>query len=281
MQLKIENILAVVFIYLFILAVLAGIHTMLLVFFLIYAAICMLIELSFIARSEERKSNNIIEFWRSGALDSIGIPYGSFHYVFCSNEAVIEAFRTALNSALRGKLGCPGLYDFFLKDQDIRFRETRTFLITKAPETARKSGFILLCDFTRTIDIQTVRWWVLISGVRDPNKVLWRYAFAPLSTPFLILPYTRRERDPLSGLMTVYPGFFNGVDILNRTREFHFVAFETLIEVLNSFGVDTTDLKQQKGNILNINVSGGQTSFGSVVQGARNKISGIVGNQHS
>ena len=52
------------------------------------------------------------------------------------------------------------------------------------------------------------------------------------------------------------------------------MAFNTLVETLDSFGIDTSDLKQQKANILNINVSGGQTSFGSVVQGAMNRVMG-------
>ena len=166
-------------------------------------------------------------------------------------------------------------------DRDLVSPETRPFLLTTAAETARKSGFALLCNFTRTANIQSVRWWMLVSGVRDPNKVFWRYVFAPLSAPFSVLPYLRRQYDPLSGLMTIYPGFFNGIDVLNRTREIQFVAFETLVEVLDSFGIDTTDLKQQRSNILNINVSGGQTNFGSVVQGAMNKVTGMVGGKQS
>jgi hypothetical protein len=48
------------------------------------------------------------------------------------------------------------------------------------------------------------------------------------------------------------------------------------VQVLESFNIDTSDLKQQKGNILNINVTGGQINFGSVVQGAMNRVSGAV-----
>jgi hypothetical protein len=74
----------------------------------------------------------------------------------------------------------------------------------------------------------------------------------------------------------IYPGFFNSIDVLSRIREVQFVAFETVVETLDSFGIDTSNLKLQKGNILNINVSGGQTSFGSVVQGTMNKaLSGV------
>ncbi len=67
-------------------------------------------------------------------------------------------------------------------------------------------------------------------------------------------PDIRREHDPLPGLLTVYPGFFNGIDVMTRTRELQFIAFETLVQVLDSFGVDTSDLKQQRADVLNVNV---------------------------
>lgn len=238
----------------------------------------MLIARKFIADAEARKTHDSIEFSQENAASPFGVQYGSFHYVFYSDKAVLENFRAALNNALKRKLGCPDLHEIAFKDvdRDLSSSETRTFLLTTADETARKSGFTLLCDLTQTKTINSVRWWMLVSGVRDPNKIFWRYVFAPLSTPFFILPYIRRQYDPLSGLMTIYPGFFNGIDVLNRTREIEYVAFETLVEVLESFGINTSDLKQQKSNILNINVSGGQTSFGSVVQGAMNKIVGMA-----
>jgi len=115
-----------------------------------------------------------------------------------------------------------------------------------------------------------------VSGLRDPNKLLWRYVGAPFQAPFQILPYRRREFDPVSGLMTIYPGFFNGLDVQYRTQAFQNVAFTTLVDVLDSFGIDTTDLKIQKASLLNINVSGGHATFGSVVQGAMNKVKGIA-----
>jgi len=283
MRFKLGNAVIGIGLYLFVLATLASIDISLAAVFVIYAVVCMSIARGFISGAEERKTNSAVEFSQCCAADSIGVQYGSFHHVFFSNEAVIESFHQALNNALKGKLGCPELYAIAFKDvdRDLDSPETRTFLLTTAAETPRKSGFALLCNFSRTANIQGVRWWMLVSGVRDPNKVFWRFAFAPLSVPCFVLPYLRRQYDPLSSLMTIYPGFFNGIDVLNRTREIQFVAFETLVEVLDSFGIDTADLKQQRSNILNINVSGGQTNFGSVVQGAMNRVTGMAGGQQS
>ncbi len=279
MRFKFRNALMGIGAYLYILVTLASVDSALFVGFAIYALVCMVIAKSFINGANARKSSNAVEFSQSGAPESIGTLYGSFHHVFYSNESVIEKFRLALSSAMKEKLGCPDLSKVVFKDvdRDLGAPETRNFLITTAAETSRKSGFFLLCHFTRTANIQGVRWWMLVSGFRDPNKFFWFYVRAPLVVPFQVLPYLRRQYDPLNGLMTIYPSFFNEIDVLNRTREIQFVAFETLVEVLESFGIDTADLKQQKGNILNINVSGGQTSFGSVVQGAMNKVTGLAG----
>jgi hypothetical protein len=280
MRFKIRTALIGGAIYLYLLGILAVVSSSILVVFMLYAGACMAITRSFILGAESRKNNRAVEFSQSGAADAIGELYGSFHHVFYSNDSVIEAYRQVLGNALNKKLYSSEIHEVVFKDvdRDLPSPESRIFFLTSLGESVRKTRFFLLCHFTQSSNIQGVRWWVLVSGLHDPNKVFWRYAFAPLSIPFVVLPYIRRQYDPLKGLTTIYPGFFNGIDILNRTREIQFVAFETLIEVLDSFGIDTTDLKQQKGNILNINVSGGaQTSFGSVVQGAMNKVTGVAG----
>ncbi|WP_420474560.1 hypothetical protein [Noviherbaspirillum sp. ST9] len=248
------------------------------VLLLLYAGACMLIAWRLIARAESRRTGNTIEFAQSGATDALGFQWGSFHHVFHSKEAVNESFRDALGAALRGKLGYSAFQEITLKDvdRDLPAPEARTFLVSSAKETTRHAGFSIMCGFTRSADIQGVRWWLLVSGIRDPNKTFWFLALSPVMLPFILYAIVQRQYDPLKKVMTVYPGFFNEIDIVNRTRELQFVAFETLVEVLDSFGIDTSDLKQQKANILSINVSGGQTSFGSVVQGAMNKVSGMA-----
>lgn len=279
MRFKIRNAFIAAAIYLWLIATIAQVEPVWLLVAMIYVAACMLLAKWMIDGAEKRRADKEIEFAGIDPAGSLGTQYGSFHHVFYSREPVIERFKEALTEALESKLGCTVLSDVSFKDvdKDLEAPETRTFFKANSAQTPRRSGFVLLCTFTRHIYVQGVRWWTLVSGVRNPNKVFWRYVAAPLSVPFLLIPYYRRRYDPLVGLTTIDPGFFNSVDILSRTREIQFVAFETLVETLDSFGIDTSDLKQQKGNILNINVSGGQTSFGSVVQGAFNKVTSAVG----
>jgi hypothetical protein len=278
MRFKVTHALIGVIGYVYLFGVLVGIDLWLVPAVGAYAAGCMAIARGMLAGAQARRSSNALEFSGSGATDALGEPYGSFHHVYQSSEAVNEAFRSALSSALKGRLGCSDFRYVAFKDVDANLEqpETRNFFLATAPETLRGNGFTLLCSFTRTSNVQSVRWWVLVAGLRDPNKVFWRYALAPFTVPFVIVPYLLRQHDPIKGLMTIHPGFFNGIDVLNRTREIQFIAFETLVEVLDAHGVDTTDLKQQRNNILNVNVSG-QASFGSVVQGAMNRVSGVAG----
>jgi hypothetical protein len=266
-------------VYLYVFAVLIEISAALAALAATYIAVCALLTRQLIFNAESRRSNRAVEFCRTGATGVFGTEWGSFHHVFYSNEPVGDAFCAALSKALKEKFGCAAVDEVEFKDvdRDLETPESRTFLRTTARETPRKTSFTLLCTWSRTENVQGVRWWILVGGVRDPNKVFRRYLYSPVWLPLIAIAYLRREYDPLNGLTTVYPGFFNGVDVLTRARELQFVAFETLVGVLESFGVDTSDLKQQKGNILNINVSGGQTSFGSVVQGAMNKVSGVAG----
>jgi hypothetical protein len=279
MRFKFRNAVLGAVLYLYLFGYLITLSVALAAIAAIYSVACIFLARQFILSAESRRTGKAVEFSQSGAADALGSEWGSFHHVFYSPEPVIEAFRAALSKALTVKCGCPELEEiaFLDVDRELPSPETRTFYRTTATETLRKTGFVFLCTFTRTANVQGVRWWILVSGLRDPNKRFWRYVFAPISVPFIVVSYIRRRYDPLNGLTTIYPGFFNSIDVLNRTREIQFVAFEALVEILDTFGVDTADLKQQKGNILNINVSGGQTSFGSVVQGAMNKVTGKVG----
>lgn len=279
MKFKPLNALLAALLYLYMALMAASGGPFVLVLVAAYVVGCMVVARAMIAGAESRRTGNAVEFAQENAIEAVGIPHGSFHHVYHCVEDVNDDLRSALAEALRERLGCTDFREIALVDVDrsLQRPETRTFVIASAPQTARRSEPMLMCSFAKVANVQSVRWWILVSGIRDPNKLFWRYALAPFTVPFVAWPYVKREYDPLSGLKTVYPGFFNAVDVLNRTREVQYVAFETLVEVLDSFGIDTTDLKNQKANILNVNVSGGKASFGAVVQGAMNKVSGSAG----
>jgi hypothetical protein len=274
---KLLNIPVAAVLYLWVLFVFWEISHLLTMIFIAYAAACMYGARLMIEHAEARHAQDgSVEFSKTGAIAVFGEARKSFHYVFYCERDVTQVLLTRLASELRSKLGCSELKETAFKDidPDLPQPEIRGLRVAAAPGSTRKTRFTFLCSASRTGDVQGLRWWVLVMGERDPNKVFWRYATAPLSVPFVVRAYLRREFEPLHGLTSVDTGFFNSIDTLSRTREIEFVAYETLVATLESFGVDTSDLKAQRANILNINVSeGGRASVGSLVQGAFNRIS--------
>jgi hypothetical protein len=279
MHFKIRNALIGIVLYLYLLGTAYSLQPSLAVLVVIYCGGCMFAAQLMIAGAEKRRSVAAIEFSQTGALNVFGQEWSSFHHVFSSDKPVLNAYGHALAAALRDKIGCGVFEKIVMKDVDRQLHnpESRNFYVTHAKPTSRGTGIVLVCSFTQMGSVQGVRWWILVTGVRDPNKVFWRFALAPLTVPAVFWPYVRRRYDPLAELGTVYPGFFNAVDMLNQTRELEYVAFETLVEVLDSFDINTADLKQQKSNIMNINVTGGKASFGAVLQGAKNRVSNKLG----
>ena len=57
----------------------------------------------------------------------------------------------------------------------------------------------------------------------------------------------------------------------------HQAVFDVLVEVLEENGVDTSDLRAQRAQVMNISISGGKVNMGNVVQGAMNRVSAKVG----
>jgi hypothetical protein len=53
-------------------------------------------------------------------------------------------------------------------------------------------------------------------------------------------------------------------------------VIDAMVLALDKNGIDTSDLKAQKLQTMNINITGGKVNMGNVVQGAMNKISGAV-----
>ena len=282
MRFKLLNAVIGAALYLWALSIVAGFAVfagkIVVVVFVFYVLACMYGAKMMIEGAQSRTSqDNTVEFSKSSALAVMGEAWNSFHYLFECDKDVAPALITRMASDLQGKLGCSELKETTFKDidGDLPQPEARGFRLASAPGSTRKTRFHFLCAVSRTRNVHGLRWWVLVLGERDPNKVFWRYALAPVTVPFVILAYRRREFEPLHGLTSVDPGFFNSIDTLSRTREMEFVAFDSLVNTLESFGIDTSDLRSQRANILSINVGGdSKVSIGSVIQGAYNRISG-------
>jgi hypothetical protein len=66
------------------------------------------------------------------------------------------------------------------------------------------------------------------------------------------------------------------MDALTQIRCLHEAVFDAMIAELEKNGVDTSDIKAQRMQVMNITVSGGKVNMGNIVQGAMNKIAAKV-----
>jgi hypothetical protein len=118
----------------------------------------------------------------------------------------------------------------------------------------------------------TIEWRVLAGGYVDKDAKFKLIAFSPFTIWFWIVSYIKRESDLLSRVRTIYPGAYNDMDVSTQVRCIHEAVFDAMIGELENNGIDTSDLKVQKMQTMNINISGGKVNLGNVVQGAMNKI---------
>jgi hypothetical protein len=240
----------------------------------VYVILCFLLVAILIKFSALKHSLNKIEFFRYNPASPFGGQWASFHHLFYRKDNAFDEIHKNISTAISTRLNFTQLepVEFIDKDKDVIEPEIRTLFKAVSAPTKQQTVFTFLYLATQNCDVIGVRWWVFCDGPFDYNKLFWRYASSPIYLPFNIISCLTGHANLLEGLTSIQPGFFNSLDVSSGTREIQFVAFETLVETLEKFGIDTSDLKMQKGNILNINVTGGSTSFGAVVQGALNKI---------
>lgn len=110
----------------------------------------------------------------------------------------------------------------------------------------------------------------------DHDKQFNFVAWSPLTIWFWIIPYLRKEYDVLSHIRTVYAAAYNDHDVVTQIRCLHDTVFNAMVSVLEGHDIDTSDIKAQRMQVMNISISGGRVNMGNVVQGAMNRVSWAV-----
>lgn len=246
---------------------------------LAYIGGCMYAIHAMIEGAHAKENSSTFEFKRYYGLDAFGVEWSSFFHVFKSKDLVSEAAISRIGASLNSDLVKHSLkkIDVVDKDSDLSQPELRSFFCTDGIKTSRGAVVTFVMYSSRVGDVQGLRWWIMARGVYDPNKKFWSILYSPITLPFLIVPYITGKLKPLNWIRSTDLGFYNGLDMLSFSRKMQFVAFYALVDTLESYGLDVSDLKSQVESVLNINVSGGSANFGNVVQGAFNKIGGGVG----
>lgn len=219
-------------------------------------------------------SESATEFKKSYPFRYFGSSYGEFTHVFQHADGLEAKLLEAIETDLRAKTPVSDLRQITITDidRDLRRPESRTFKIAESPTTTRGTTVTLLLRFAFFGSMQTIQWWVLGGGYVDRDKRFNFVAYAPVTIWFWILPYLRRDYDLLPKIRTVYSSTYNYFDLETQIRCLHEAVFTALIDELERNGVDTSDLKVQRMQAMNINISGGSVNMGNIVQGSMNKV---------
>ena len=225
---------------------------------------------------EARSSAN--SFNKNFPFRYFGHVFGSFKHVFHSAYSIEKDIYAAIEVELKAKTPVTSLEALTIsdKDRDLMQSERREFIKGESSPTARGTAITLILNQTNFGSMRSIEWRVLAGGYVDKNAKFNLIAYSPFTMFLWMAPYLRRETDLLSRVRTIYPGSYNDMDVSTQVRCLHEAVFDAMIAELDKNGIDTSELKVQKMQTMNINISGGKVNMGNVVQGAMNKIGGAV-----
>lgn len=243
-----------------------------------YFAAAWLIAWILLNRERRLLSGNAQKFRRWFPFLAYGREFGDFEHIFFHQSDLSRDVVSHLNHIFGSTLGGAGLEPVDLVDCDrsLRGNETRTFQIAEITTTLRGTRVSLALRSEAWGQLQAVRWWLILGGYEDRAKMFRFIALAPVTIPFLLVPYMFGRVNIIDRVRTIYGSAYNDMDILTLVRGGHQTVFDALVEVLEKNGIDTSDLKAQRAQVMNISISGGKVKMGNIVQGAKNTITGGV-----
>jgi len=226
--------------------------------------------------SEARSSANT--FNKNFPFRYFGQVFGSFQHVFYNAYSIEKDVHAAIETELKAKTPVTSLDALSItdKDKDLTKSEQRSFIKGESSPTARGTAITLILNQSNFGSMRSIEWRVLAGGYVDKNAKFNLIAYSLFTIFLWIAPYIRRETDLLSRVRTIYPGSYNDMDVSTQVRCLHEAVFDAMIGELEKNGIDTSELKVQKMQTMNINISGGKVNMGNVVQGAMNKIGGAA-----
>lgn len=228
-----------------------------------------------IVQSEIRNvERDATEFKKSHPFRYFGQAFGDFLHVFYYERNLEHAIASSISRELAEKIPAFELKEVPITDidGDLRQRERRPFLVASGGRTLRGTTITLLLRLTGYGKMQSVQWWVVAGGYVDRDKRFNFLAYSPFLFWFWIIPYIRKDYDVLSQIRTIYSSAYNDFDIVTEIRCLHEAVFDALVTELEQNGIDTSEIKVQRMQVMNINISGGRVNMGNVVQGAMNKV---------
>lgn len=203
-----------------------------------------------------------------------GLEFGDFQHVFDHDADILPKLTERISQAVQARLTADLLQPVTITDHDPNLSQTeaRGFLMSDMGTSARGTSMRLVVETRAFGHVQTVRWWIMLGGHVDRDKQLRFLLATPFTFWFWIIPYMRRNYNILNSVRSIYASSYNDFDLVARGRSVHQIVFDAMVEVLEEEEIDTSDIKMQRMQVMNINISGGKVQMGNVVQGSMNKV---------
>ena len=207
-----------------------------------------------------------------------GRTLGSFQYVFHHSYSIEKDIYSAIETEIKAKTPITSVKSVSIIDTDPALKncEQRSFIKAESEPTSRGTAITLILNQSNFGSMRTIQWRVLAAGYMDKNSKFNLIAYSMFTVFSWIGPYLRGEKDLLSRVRTISSGAYNDMDVCTQVRCLHEVVFDAMIAELAKNGIDTSELKLQKLQIMNINISSGKVNMSNVVQGAMSKIGEVV-----
>ena len=225
---------------------------------------------------EAKSSAN--SFNKTHPFKYFGEIFGHFQHIYHHPINIETEVIATVEEELKSKTPISGLEALAItdRDKDLDSSEGRNFLKGQSKSTLRGTTLTLILNQSSYGAIRSFEWRVMAGGYVDKNAKFKLIAYSPFTFFFWIVAYIKRESNLLNRVRTIYPSSYNDIDVSTQVRSINETVFDAMVVALEKNGIDTSDLKAQKMQSMNINISGGKVNMGNVVQGAMNKIGGAV-----
>jgi|GEM_PF-7012124 len=241
----------------------------------IYIVSCFFLSLLLYVRERDDKYANRDVFQRFFFLDKFVSEKVKFQHVFSYEEKILEDLEISILKTLLEKELIRSSAEIIISDRDscLLKSQDKRFVISPSVETVRKSlvEFVLYSDLVGTM--QNIQWWIIVQGFVARDSIFSFVAKAPLTLPFLLIPILKKKYSIVESLRNTYYSSFDSIDLVKYMAAIFDASIDELVRQLDERGIDTTRLKEQKNQVLNINISGGKPILSNIIQGTRNIVS--------
>jgi len=206
------------------------------------------------------------------------LPYGDiiveFQHIFQHDKNVLDEVLTEIIQSVKQKtsLSTVEKIEFIDIDKKLSSNDKRVFHLGTGEPTIRGSQINTFLYHDQFGEMQNFQWWILVNNPIKRSKVIVFLAFSFISFPIRLISYLKGTYNIAAHLRNPYQAFYEDLDLIVQIRSIQEAIINSLVESLDARGIDTSDLKTQKAQNLNINVSGGKATFGNVMQGAMNTV---------